>query len=186
MPVFLLGVPIAAALAWIALKGGRGRASSGRAGAGGLAGEGLAPGVTGELGEEQEEEPFKRRELRRRGGGGDDPETYGNEVGGPYGPAQGDGGSEGVYTEIPAPTQSYVSQLRNAIGQPDTTFHGSEIMAAVGPTRSQPFVGRDVIGTRPAPTSPTPIPQPALTPSGPLPTSPTSSGTYSFGSVKAV
>lgn len=185
MPVFLLGVPIAAALAWIALKGGRGRSSSAGGGAFGV-GSGLAPGQTAELGagEEPEEEPFKRRELRRRGGGGDDPETYGGEVGGPYGPAAGEGGSEGVYAESPGPTQTYVGgQLRSILGDqsgPAYTYQGDALAGAV---RSTPYVSvaRDVIGTRPTSPTPAPIPMPAMTPSGPVPTTPTYSGT-----VKAV
>lgn len=178
MPVVLLGIPAAIAFAWYVLKGGRGQSRSG----GGRAGGPLAPGTTEDLGgadQGQEDEPFKRRELRRRGGGGQDPETYGNEVGGPYGPAAGDGGEEGTYAEIPGPTQSYIGQIQDVMGgtlaERAAAFQ-SQGTALLGAVRSSPYQSRftpgqlrdaGVLGT-PTQTSPQPIQQPALSPSGPI------------------
>ena len=115
-PLLLLAVPAAAALAWVALRGG---ASGGRRGTGvgeSFALDGaLAPGETGAGAAGEEEAPFKReflRAKRRRGGGEEDPETYGGEVGGPYGPQsqeQAPSAPQDAVVIVPPPTQTYTA-----------------------------------------------------------------------------
>ncbi len=99
-----LAIPVAAVLAWIALKGRLPRRSDLPALTGGDGA--LEPGRTGVLEPSEDEEPFKRRELPfgREGV----PYASGGEIGGPYGPEtqqQSPSASDGFY-EPPAPTQT--------------------------------------------------------------------------------
>lgn len=163
MPVILLAIPAAIGLAWIALKSGTPR--TGGAPATDAGGHGLAPGATGELAESDagEEEPFKRHPLQRRRltGGEDDPETNGNEVGGPYGPGTQEQAPSGVegFAELPPATQTYVlagGQTAAALfGAGPTTAQTTYQGPAVNPTggRTSPvYIPPSVFGPAPAPT----------------------------------
>ncbi len=108
MPTVLFAAPIAALLAWLALRSRRPK----RERAGVLEGVdgAFAPGATGRLAADagEEEEPFKRRFL---------PEMTGGEVGGVYGPhtqEQAPSAPSDGYSEPPAATQTVTMQ-----GTPD-------------------------------------------------------------------
>ncbi len=129
MPTLLLAAPVAALLAWLALrsrrpKGARG-APEGPDGA-------FAPGSTGRLTADvgEEEEPFKRRLL---------PEATGGELG-QYGPLTQEQAPSGVHGgELPpGPTQTYTAYgtaaARALFAGPTSPVYTGQPSPLAGPT----------------------------------------------------
>ncbi len=121
MPTLLLAAPVAALLAWLALrsrrpKGARGGALEGPDGA-------FVPGATGRLAADvgEEEEPFKRRLL---------PEATGGELG-QYGPLTQEQAPSGVHGgELPpGPTQTFVAQA-SYYHPPSPIYQGPSTIAS--------------------------------------------------------
>ncbi len=152
MPIYLLAVPAAIALAWLALKGGQ--PGGLRAAVGLDAADGLAAGVTGRLDNGEEEPGPERHEL---------PFASGGELGGPYGPGtqtQAPSGSLSGSVESPAATQTYVSNgsPSGGFGLPSQPLLAGTPLPGGGYASGQPgfqYIGLDAppVGSGPAPTT---------------------------------
>jgi hypothetical protein len=133
VPVIFAAVPVAALLAWLAMKaGGPRRAARTPMTAGG----GLEGGDTGRLGTGREEdEKWRREELPF-----ERPSASGGEVGGPYGPASNVEPASAItsYEAPPGPTQtvlmgpapppsdiqySHIQEARAVFAQPPPVYH---------------------------------------------------------------
>jgi hypothetical protein len=177
VPVIFAAVPVAALLAWLAMKaGGPRRAARAPMTVGG----GLEGGDTGRLGtgREQEEEKWRREELPF-----ERPSATGGEVGGPYGPESNAEPPSAItsYEAPPGPTQttligpspqppppsdiqySHIQEARAAFAQPPPVYHAPPRTYAPvyhAPPVSVPTpVYHGGMLPRPAP-APTPAPAP--------------------------
>lgn len=158
MPPVIFAVPIAAALAWLAMRMGGPKRTSGRVPM--TAGAGLEGGDTQRLHGSSRDDPWKRDEL---------PFASGGEVGGPYGPASNAEApnAPGGYEAPPGPTQTVLMgpETQYALGPAAKAALGYNAPAPSSPVYSPPAAPAPVyhgaaaqatLGTQPPPPPPMP------------------------------